>query len=153
MDNSPVKLGFCKSHPDAVIPRPQTEGSAGADISAIIENRMSFILLPWARQLFRTGLRFAIPKGFEVQIRPRSGLALKHGITVLNAPATVDSDYTGEVKVLLCNMSDTPYEVQHLDRIAQIVLAPASSFTPFVVDKMDQTDRGDGGFGSTGFRG
>lgn len=145
-------IRFRKVHPDAVIPVHQTEGSAGSDLCAIIEEG-SFTLHPWQRRLFQTGLAMQIPKGFEVQIRPRSGLALKHGITVLNAPGTIDSDFTGSVDVILCNLSDTAFTFHHRNRIAQMVVAPVSGFISFEVDHIEATARGAGGFGSTGLDG
>lgn len=151
MSDTP-RIGFRKMHPDAVIPTQQTGGSAGSDLCAIIEEG-SFTLLPWRRHLFETGLAMQIPKGFEVQIRPRSGLAINHGITVLNAPGTVDSDYSGSVGVILCNLSNTAFTFHHQNRIAQMVVAQTSGFLPFEVDYIEETERGTGGFGSTGMNG
>lgn len=151
MSDTP-RIGFRKMHPDAVIPTKQTEGSAGSDLCAIIDQG-SFTLLPWRRHLFWTGLAMQIPVGFEVQIRPRSGLALNHGITVLNAPGTIDSDFSGSVGVILCNLSDTAFTFHHRNRIAQMVVAPVSGFTPFEIDHFEAKKRGAGGFGSTGMNG
>ncbi|MFX4300196.1 dUTP diphosphatase [Pseudosulfitobacter pseudonitzschiae] len=144
-----VNVGFRKEHPQAVIPVQQTPGSAGSDLCAVIEEG-EFTLLPWQRHLFSTGLAMIIPKGFEVQIRPRSGLAIKHGVTVLNAPGTVDSDFSGTVGVILINLSDTPFCISHLDRIAQMVVSPVVGFTGHETDQVIMTERGSGGFGSTG---
>jgi dUTP pyrophosphatase len=107
-------------------------------------------LAPGARHGVATGLAFAIPPGFEIQVRPRSGLALKHGISIPNSPGTIDSDYRGEVRVILINLGDAPFEVRRGDRIAQLVLAPVTRASWLPVDELDETARGEGGFGSTG---
>lgn len=129
-------------------PRYQTEGSAGMDLHAALPAPVA--IAPLARVLVPTGLAFAIPRGFEGQVRPRSGLALKHGITVLNAPGTIDSDYRGEVAVVLINLGQLPVTIQPLDRIAQLVVAPYASARLEVVTSLDATARGVGGYGSTG---
>ena len=108
------------------------------------------VLAPGAREAVPTGLAFAIPAGYEVQVRPRSGLAFRHGVTVINAPGTIDSDYRGEVKVLLANLGSADYTVHRGDRIAQLVVAPVTQATLRLVSCLDETVRGDGGFGSTG---
>ena len=132
----------------AVIPHYATEGAAGADISAYLSAPVT--LRPCEYKAIPTGLFMEIPEGYEVQVRPRSGLALKHGITVLNAPGTIDSDYRGEVKVILINHSSEAFTIQNGDRIAQIVVARVHRL-PFVeVDDLSATERGEGGFGSTG---
>ncbi|WP_368185097.1 dUTP diphosphatase [Aestuariibius sp. HNIBRBA575] len=137
---------------DQTLPLPnyQTSGAAGADICANFDDRMPVTLAPGARQLIPTGLRMAIPDGFEVQVRPRSGLALKHGITLPNTPGTIDSDYRGPVGVILMNAGDQPFTVAHGDRIAQLVVAPVVQAGFAEVQGLDETERGAGGFGSTG---
>lgn len=130
------------------MPRYQTSGAAGMDLHAAIAEPITLPSL--GRAKFPTGLSVAIPHGFEGQIRPRSGLAAKHGVTVVNAPGTVDSDYRGEVLVVLVNLSNEPFTVQPLDRIAQIVFARHEIATLDEVSDLDATDRGAGGYGSTG---
>jgi dUTP pyrophosphatase len=142
---------------DRSVPLPayQTVGSAGADICANLppEARADGIdLAPMARVVVPTGLRVAIPAGYEMQIRPRSGLALKHGISLPNTPATIDSDYRGPLGVALVNLGAVPYVVRHGDRIAQCVVAPVVQAEFAVVEALDETARGGGGFGSTGTR-
>jgi dUTP pyrophosphatase len=142
---------------DPLVPLPayQTAGSAGADICANLPVEMraaGFVLQPMERAIVPTGLRVAIPEGFEMQIRPRSGLALKHGITLPNTPGTFDSDYRGPLGVALVNLGAAPYVVSHGDRIAQCVIAPVLQAGFEVVDALDSTARGAGGFGSTGTR-
>ena len=133
------------------LPAPQrmTGGSSGCDVAAAIEEDL--VINPGSRALIPTGFRFEIPHGFEVQIRPRSGLALKHGVTVLNTPGTIDSDYRGEVKVILANLGDAPFVVRRGDRIAQAVpTAVAADLEIREVPELDDTGRGSGGFGSSG---
>jgi dUTP pyrophosphatase len=126
-----------------------TEGSSGCDLAAAVEADIT--IAPGGRALIPTGFRFAIPPGLEVQVRPRSGLAAKHGITVLNTPGTIDSDYRGEVKVILINLGDAAFTVKRGDRIAQAVAAAVPTDVTFVeVDDLDGTARGAGGFGSSG---
>lgn len=135
------------------LPSYETNGAAGADIRANLpENiRMSGLLLhPGQRVLVPTGLKFAIPNGFEVQVRPRSGLALKHGLSLANAPGTIDSDYRGPIGVILVNLGEMPYTVNHGERIAQIVIAPVVQAKFELVETLDETSRGSAGFGSTG---
>ena len=110
----------------------------------------SLTLAPGARHAVATGFAMAIPEGYEVQVRPRSGLALKYGVTCLNTPGTIDSDYRGEVKVILANLGDAPFAIQRGDRIAQLVPAPVQRAELALVDSLDETERGSGGFGSTG---
>jgi len=136
--------------PDVALPHYETAGAAGADIRANFPDRVGVTLAPGMRALVPTGLAMAIPLGFEVQVRPRSGLALKHGIMLVNSPGTIDSDYRGEVGVILLNASDQRFEVAHGMRIAQIVVAPVLQAQFGMVDALDQTARGAGGFGSTG---
>ena len=128
------------------LPSYATEHAAGLDVVAAED----VTLAPGARHAVATGFALAIPEGFEVQVRPRSGLALKHGVTCLNTPGTIDSDYRGEVKVILANLGDEPFEIRRGERIAQLVPAPVlrAGFTE--VDDLDETGRGAGGFGSTG---
>ena len=134
------------------LPAYQTDGAAGADICANFppEARAGLILAPGGRALIPTGLRMAIPAGYEVQIRPRSGLALKHGIMLPNSPGTIDSDYRGPVGVILLNAGDAPFRVAHGDRIAQIVVAPVLRARFELSGTLNETVRGAGGFGSTG---
>ena len=131
-------------------PAPQyaTEMSAGVDLKANIEAPL--VLKPLERKMIPTGLSMALPEGYEAQVRPRSGLAAKHGITVLNTPGTVDADYRGEIKVILVNISDTPFTVNPGERIAQMVVARHEHIEWEEVEVLDGTARGEGGFGSTG---
>jgi dUTP pyrophosphatase len=128
------------------MPAYATSGAAGMDICAA----ESLTLRAGKRHAVATGFAFAIPDGYEVQVRPRSGLALKHGITCLNTPGTIDSDYRGEVKVILANLGDEDFVINTGDRIAQIVVAPVTQGVMVEVDALDDTERGTGGFGSTG---
>ena len=132
------------------LPTYETSGAAGADLRANFPDGQTVTLDAGARALIPTGLRMAIPNGFEVQIRPRSGLALKHGISMVNAPGTIDSDYRGPVGVILINHADAPFDVTHGMRIAQMVMAPVIQAESEVVGALDETDRGAAGFGSTG---
>ncbi len=135
------------------LPAYETQGAAGADLRANFPpeaREAGLTLAPMARALCPTGLRLAIPEGFEVQIRPRSGLALKHGITLPNTPGTIDSDYRGPLGVALVNLGTEPYTIRHGDRVAQMVAAPVVRAVFDVVRALDATDRGEGGFGSTG---
>ena len=132
------------------LPGYQTEHAAGFDLIAAVEAGETLILKPLTRAAVPTGLVFELPSGFEAQVRPRSGLALKHGVTVLNSPGTIDADYRGEVKVLLVNLGDESFEIRRGDRIAQIVVAPVAQVELIAVETVTETDRGQGGFGSTG---
>ena len=132
------------------LPAYETFGAAGADLRANFGKPKSVILEPGARALIPTGLRLAIPHGFEVQVRPRSGLALKHGISIPNAPGTIDSDYRGPLGVILINLGDAAFTVAHGDRIAQMVVAPVAQAQFELAATLDDTARGVGGFGSTG---
>lgn len=132
------------------LPSYETAGAAGADLRANLPDRGSVTLRPGARVLVPTGLRIEIPPGFEVQVRPRSGLALKHGITLPNAPGTIDSDYRGSLGVIVMNASDIDFVIGHGDRIAQLVVAPVVQAGFDVVQSLSDTERGTGGFGSTG---
>ncbi|MBY5976399.1 MAG: dUTP diphosphatase [Phaeobacter italicus] len=137
---------------DVPLPAYQTEEAAGADLRANLPDRQSLTLAPGERRLVPTGLRLEIPQGYEVQIRPRSGLALKHGITLPNAPGTIDSDYRGPLGVIVMNAGDAPFEIAHGDRIAQMVVAPVLQARFHLVDSLSDSARGSGGFGSTGQR-
>ena len=130
------------------LPAYATAGAAGMDIVAAVTEDL--VLAPGARSAVPTGLSIAVPADHEVQVRPRSGLALRHGVTVANAPGTIDSDYRGEVKILLVNLGDAEFTVSRGMRIAQIVLAPVTRADPKLVEELDDTARGSGGFGSTG---
>jgi dUTP pyrophosphatase len=132
-------------------PRYQTEGAAGMDLHAAVAAPL--VIAPGQRALVPTGWAVAIPPGFEGQVRPRSGLALKHGVTVLNAPGTIDADYRGELKVVLINHGDADFIVQRGDRIAQLVVSRVERAELAVVEALDDTARGAGGYGSTGSRG
>ncbi len=132
----------------AAIPEYKTAGAAGADVCALVESPVE--LNPGDRALIGTGLFFAIPDGYEIQVRPRSGLAAKNGVTVLNTPGTIDSDYRGELKVILINLGKEKFTVNPGDRIAQIIVAPVTRGRFVAVEELDQTERGSGGFGSTG---
>lgn len=138
----------CLSENGAVVPSYETIGSAGADIRAFLEE--SVTIKPFECAMIPTGLKFEIPLGYEMQIRPRSGLAAKSGITVLNTPGTIDSDYRGEVKIILINLGKDDFIVNNGDRIAQAVIAPVTQGNFTVVNELSSTSRGEGGFGSTG---
>ena len=128
------------------LPVYATAGAAGMDVVSAED----VTIVPGGRHAVATGLALAIPPGFEVQVRPRSGLALKHGISVPNAPGTIDSDYRGELKVILINLGEAPFEIRRGDRVAQLVLAPVTRASWLETDELDETERGEGGFGSTG---
>ena len=153
---------ICKSHE---VPKYMTTGSAGVDLKAYFGERMpdarggtsiykgkEFTLNPGVRALIPTGLYIQLPEGYEAQIRPRSGLAWKHGITVLNAPGTIDADFTGEIGVILINHGNTPFVINDGDRIAQMVITKVEYPVFCEVDKLEETERGDGGFGHTGVK-
>ncbi|MEL6618005.1 MAG: dUTP diphosphatase [Pseudomonadota bacterium] len=151
MQNVPLQIvRVAGSDPNVPLPGYESDGAAGADLRANFAGGQGVVLAPGARALIPTGLAMAIPQGFEVQVRPRSGLALTHGIALVNSPGTIDSDYRGEVGVILLNTSDTPFAVDHGARIAQMVLAPVVQAAVREVDALDDTARGAGGFGSTG---
>ena len=139
---------------DLGLPFYASAGAAGADLRANfpVDARVGLVLAPGARALVPTGLRIAVPEGYEVQIRPRSGLALKHGITLPNGPGTIDSDYRGPLGVILANAGDAPFHIEHGARIAQMVIAPVVRAVFEPVEALDDTARGAGGFGSTGGR-
>ena len=135
------------------LPEAATAHAAGMDLRAAIPETEVWVLASGQRRLVPTGLVLAIPPGFEGQVRPRSGLALRHGLTVLNAPGTIDADYRGEVQVLLVNHGDTPFELRRGERIAQLLVAPVASWTwlpESSLEALGDTERGGGGYGSTG---
>ena len=135
---------------DLPLPAYQSDLAAGLDLLAAVENPLW--LEPGSRALVPTGLAISLPAGFEAQVRPRSGLAAKHGVTVLNTPGTIDADYRGEVRVILINLGDTAFEISRGDRIAQMVIAPVLQAEIQEVEILSETSRGTGGFGSTGQR-
>jgi dUTP pyrophosphatase len=145
---APIRIALQRLPHGEGLPLPAyaTTGAAGMDVVAAEE----LVLAPGARHAVATGFAMAIPVGYEVQVRPRSGLALKHGITCLNTPGTIDSDYRGEVKVILANLGDAPFPINRGDRIAQLVPAPVQHADLEEVASLDETARGSGGFGSTG---
>ena len=130
------------------LPEYETVNSSGLDLRANIEE--SIILKPLERTLVPTGLFVSIPTGYEAQVRPRSGLAFKHGLTVLNTPGTIDADYRGEIKVILVNLSNEEFEIKKAERVCQLVFAKVEQINWKIVTKLDETDRGEGGFGHTG---
>ncbi len=132
------------------LPAYATSQSAGMDLRANIESPIT--LHPMERTLVPTGIRIELPEGYEAQVRPRSGLALKHGVTVLNTPGTIDSDYRGELKVLLVNLSNDDFEVNAGERVAQMVIARHETATWEEVEVLDETERGEGGYGHTGVK-
>ena len=132
------------------LPSYETAGAAGADLRANLPDRTEVVLAPGARALVPTGLRMAIPDGYEVQIRPRSGLALTHGLTLLNTPGTIDSDYRGPLGVIMMNLGTNVFTITHGMRLAQLIVAPVVRAKFTVADALDDTARGAGGFGSTG---
>ena len=132
------------------LPQYATEQSAGMDLRANIDEQI--VIQPMQRLLIGTGVHIALPKGYEAQIRPRSGLALKHGITVLNSPGTIDADYRGEIGVLLINLSDKDFVINDGERIAQMVIARHEQAQFALVEALDETERGEGGYGHTGVK-
>ena len=143
-----VKVLVKKLNPEAKLPSYKTKGSSGMDLMALIEEKI--IVKPNSSELIPTGLSIAIPEDLEIQIRPRSGLAAKHNISVLNAPGTIDSDYRGELKIILYNHSNKDFIVNKNDRVAQMILVPVLKIDFEEVDELPDTIRGSGGFGSTG---
>ena len=138
----------CVASKGAVIPEYKTKGAAGADLCALLDAPLTISAGKFA--MVPTGLFFEIPEGYEVQVRPRSGLAAKNGITVLNTPGTIDSDYRGEIKVILINLGSSDFTINSGDRIAQMIIAPVIQASFSIVENLSQTERGSGGFGSTG---
>ncbi|PZF77454.1 dUTP diphosphatase [Aestuariivirga litoralis] len=143
-----VEIRRLPHNQDLPLPAYETEGAAGMDLRAA----EPVTLKPGARHLVPTGIAIALPQGFEAQVRPRSGLAVKHGVTVLNSPGTIDCDYRGEVKVPLINHGEADFMIARGDRIAQMVIAPVTRIGWQEVDRLDETARGAGGFGSSGHR-
>jgi dUTP diphosphatase len=143
-----LRFARCAGNGDLPLPARMTDGSAGLDLRACVERELT--LSPGGRALVPTGFRVAIPEGFEGQVRPRSGLASRHGVTLANAPGTVDADYRGEVQVALVNLGAEPFTIRRGDRIAQLVVAPVERPEPEEVDELPGTARGAGGFGHTG---
>lgn len=143
-----VKLINTSGHPD---PTYETERSAGMDLRAVVTGE-PIVLAPLQRTIVKTGLFIELPVGLEAQVRPRSGLAAKFGITVLNAPGTIDADYRGEIGVILVNLSQEPFTIEHGDRVAQLVIAKHECADWTITDELSETDRGAGGFGSTGIQ-
>jgi dUTP pyrophosphatase len=150
--SKPTKVKVVQlAHADGLaLPAYQTTGSAGLDLMAAIPASEALILNPGKRELVPTGLIFELPDGTEAQVRPRSGLAWKHGVTVLNSPGTIDSDYRGEVKVMLINLGDAPFKIERGERIAQIIIADVVRAKLKKKKRVTKTKRGAGGFGSTG---
>ena len=147
-EDIPIKLVVMDHAEELTLPHYATDGAAGMDIEAAVENMV--VIPPLERMVIPTGLMMAIPQGYEAQIRPRSGLSLKEGVTVANAPGTIDSDYRGEVKIILVNLNTENVIISRGMRIAQMVVAPVSKARFDVTDSLDGTSRGTGGFGSTG---
>lgn len=140
----------CIAQKGAVIPQYKTCGAAGADLCALLEKPLTITCGKTA--IVPTGLFFEIPNGYEIQIRPRSGLAAKNGVTVLNTPGTIDSDYRGEIKIILINLGDEDFVINNGDRIAQMIVAPVTQADFSIVENLSETERGTGGFGSTGVK-
>src|ERR1041385_8624680 len=141
------------SEPDAgglPLPHYATAGAVGMDLLAALPDDQPLTLPPGGRALVSTGLRIALPDGYEAQVRPRSGLALRHGIGLVNAPGTIDADYRGVLQVILINWGDAPFQVMRGDRIAQLVVAPVTQAVLVEIEALEETIRGEGGFGSTG---
>jgi dUTP pyrophosphatase len=135
---------------DIPLPRYMTPNSSGMDLFAAIEEE--FVLRPGQRQLIATGIALALPEGYEAQLRPRSGLALEKGVTILNSPGTIDSDYRGEIGIILINLGEDPFAIHRGDRIAQMVIQKVVKAELYLRDELDQTGRNKGGFGHTGLR-
>lgn len=143
-----IKIKYTATH-GAIIPQYKTSGAAGADVYAFLPDG-PVTLKSGKSIMIPTGVFYEIPEGYEIQVRPRSGLAFKNGITVLNSPGTIDSDYRGELRILLVNLGDEDFTIAHEDRIAQIIVAPVIQAEFCKADSLSQTERGSGGFGSTG---
>lgn len=148
IQNIPVQVETLPSYEGLPLPAYQTEGAAGFDFLAAVNEAVE--ILPGKWQMIPTGLKFAVPQGCELQVRPRSGLAAKNGVTVLNAPGTIDSDYRGEIGIILINLGEKSFLVERGMRIAQGVLAPYYKANFVLADTLDATERGEGGFGHTG---
>jgi dUTP pyrophosphatase len=143
-----MEIKIKKLNKNAILPKYMTDKSAGMDIFACIDN--SIVLKPLQRVLIPTGLSIALPDGYEAQIRPRSGLAYKHGVTLLNTPGTIDADYRGEIKIILINFGNEEFQINHGDRIAQMIISKIEKPIIKIAQNLDDTERGKGGFGSTG---
>lgn len=146
----PVRVKILPAGLGLPLPEYQSAGSAGLDLMAAIPADSTIVIEPHARELVPTGLAVEIPVGYEAQVRPRSGLAIRHGITVLNTPGTIDSDYRGEIGVILINLGSEPFTLARGERIAQLIFAAVARAEFIEVQELDQTTRGAGGFGSTG---
>jgi dUTP pyrophosphatase len=146
----PVAVSTLPHFAGLALPAYETALSAGMDLRAAVPEGEPATLAPGARALIPTGLSIALPPGYEAQVRPRSGLALRHGITCLNTPGTIDADYRGELKILLVNLGEEPFTIRRGERIAQMIVAPVTRATWTVVEMLPETSRGAGGFGSTG---
>ncbi len=146
--NAIIEIKKLPHRGDLPLPQYETEGAAGMDLHAALSQTMT--LAPLQRALIPTGIAMALSEGYEAQIRPRSGLAAKFGVTVLNTPGTIDSDYRGEVKIILINLGDEDFTIQHGERVAQMVIAPVTQAKLVEVDELNETKRGADGFGSTG---
>ena len=145
-----IGLSFLDHGRGLALPKQQSAGAAGADLLAALDVSEIVTIAPGARAIVPCGFAMALPVGYEGQVRPRSGLAAKHGVTVLNTPGTIDADYRGEVKVILINHGGAPFEIRRGDRIAQLVVAPVSAVPFSERESLDETERGVQGFGSTG---
>ena len=145
-----MNIQITRVHRDALLPQYQTAGAAGADVHACLDEPVT--LQPMERRLIPTGLAVAIPRGYEAQIRARSGLSIKHGITMVNGVGMIDADYRGEFGVLVINLGQEAFTIEHGMRIAQMVIARHERAEWIEVDKLDETERGEGGYGSTGYR-
>ncbi|MBX3364926.1 MAG: dUTP diphosphatase [Phycisphaeraceae bacterium] len=145
-----IPIRVKRLNPRAILPAYQSDGAAGLDLAACLPQGETVTLAPGDIRLLPLGFAVAIPQGYEGQVRPRSGLATRHGVTVPNAPGTVDCDYRGEMKVALINLGREPFTIEHGARIAQLVIAPVARAALTEVEALDQTLRGEGGFGSTG---
>ena len=150
--SNPIKLDIRQLPHAAGLPLPsyQSAHAAGLDLLAAVPDNAPLVLAPGKHAMVPTGLAIALPQGFEAQVRPRSGLADKHGVTVLNSPGTIDADYRGEIQVILINHGSEPFTIRRGERIAQMVIAPVVQATLVPVATLSETDRGGGGFGSTG---
>lgn len=146
-----IQVKVKKLHPDAIVPNYMTEHAAGMDLCTVIDAPL--VLAPGERTLLPTGLAMEIPPGFEGQVRPRSGLALKKGIALVNSPGTIDADYRGEIGIIIINHGIEPVEFQPGDRVAQLIIAPVTQATLVVTDELNDSTRSAGGFGHTGVNG
>ncbi len=147
-----VRFRRLEGNADLPIPAYATAGAAGFDLRAAVPEGAPAVLAPGERVLVPTGFACAVPHGYEMQVRPRSGLAAKHGVSIVNSPGTVDSDYRGPLMVCLINLGSEPFAISRGDRIAQAVIAPAPQLELIEADTLDETTRGEGGFGSTGVK-